>query len=126
MLSGSSSLPWAVGPLTITAAVAVLDLEAFGLFPTRRTACMVRILKKKNRKHKVKDGHAEIPGSLCLTSAGSKSKALNPGSSLQTQAIKAKERHYQKGLSQITVKTAACYSVTICNGDRLLQSQTTK
>lgn len=47
VLTRGSSLSWAVAPLTITVAVAILDLEAFGLFPTRRTACVVRILKKK-------------------------------------------------------------------------------
>lgn len=50
VLTRAPSFPWAVGPLTITVAVAVLDLKALGLFPTRRAVCMVRILKKKKNK----------------------------------------------------------------------------
>lgn len=53
MLTRAPSFPWAVGPLAITVAVAVLDLKALGLFPTRGTVCMVRILKKKEKNHKM-------------------------------------------------------------------------
>lgn len=47
VLTSAPSFPWAVGPLAITVAVAIFDLKALGLFPTRGTVCMVRILKEK-------------------------------------------------------------------------------
>ena len=101
MLTRAPSFPWAVGPLAIAAAVAVLDLKALGLFPTRGTVSMVRILKKKEKNPqnvKVKDDRAKMSESLQLTSADSfKSEALNPGSGPQTQATRTNKALIRKG-----------------------------
>lgn len=83
MLTRAPGFPWAVGPLAVTVAVAVLHLKALGLLPTRGTVCMVRILRKERNNPqnvKVKNAHAKISGSLQLTDADSRSQALNPGS----------------------------------------------
>lgn len=68
VLTRASSFPWAVGPLVITVAVAILDLKAFGLFPTWRTVCVVGILKKKEHNRECKGQGQSGKGARITTS----------------------------------------------------------
>lgn len=53
VLAAAPSLSQAVAPLAVTVAVAGLALKALGLFPTRGTVGVVRILEKEKNTHRM-------------------------------------------------------------------------